>query len=224
MTQALQRGFMDNDVTPPIVFMNAQHAVKWSQECAALPDVGSQLTKWQKMACRELTRAEVRDIAQTISTEIHAIQPWAGEALLAVYVGHNEERDIWLGSGIGGQLSVTEEGVPKGRHKLNRLGYTVIKSERAMRLYGDRYWYKRMAHDIGIHVDTFRKGMTWMTLMGLARDILVQWVERGLRALTVRLQELGWLAGAEDRAEPIPDQSLSWLDQEIIKNLRECGE
>ena len=177
-----------------LLFSSAPDAIKWSQECCLMPDLGSQMSKWQKPSGSTMSRDEVRDIAQTISCIVSDIKPWIGDALKAVYAGHDALRDCELGAEIGKRLQRLDCGKGKRAEQLYRLGFSVVKAERKKRLYGDRYWYKRMASDIGIHVDTFRKDGNWIELLALAQETLNQWLDNGERRVETELNELGWMA------------------------------
>ena len=159
-----------------------------------MPDLGSQMSKWQKPSGSTMSRDEVRDIAQTISCIVSDIKPWIGDALCAVYAGHDAVRDCELGAEIGRRLKLTERGQGKRAEQLYRLGFSVVKAERKKRLYGDRYWYKRMASDVGIHVDTFRKDGNWIELLALAQETLGQWLDNGERVEELKLQDLNLMA------------------------------
>jgi len=178
-----------------IVFASVTDAVTWAEEWTRRPDCGSQIGRlMRKYGTGDLTRQEVIDIAQTISVITAQCEPPTGVAMKCVYGGYDMDRDIALGETIGAHLAEREPGRRKPREKLNKLGHVTIKAERAWELYGDRYPYARMAHDIGVSRQQFRKGIHWPELLHQARELLRAWLDRAIRQIGQALRDRGWLA------------------------------
>ena len=104
-------------VADEILFASVKDSVRWSQEILSIPDIGSQLGKFQMKPGSGLSRNEIRDIAHTISLITADCKPYGGRAMFAVYAGHDRQRDIELGHEIGLALYRDE---PGREHPLGR--------------------------------------------------------------------------------------------------------
>jgi len=177
-----------------IMFSSVKDAVRWSQEVLSIPDIGSQLGKLMIKPGGDYTKAEVRDIGHTISLITAACKPFGGEAMFAVYAGHDTARDHYLGDGIGLTLHATAPGCDHDSAQLQKLGLATVKAHRAYELYNDKYPIKRMAYDVGVTYHQFRSRGDWPMLRAEALGILCNWMAQAEREIYQALNELQWIS------------------------------
>lgn len=177
-------------------FDSVKSAVQWAEEFASRPDLGSQIGKLLKAKGGEFSREELVDVAHTISLITADCKPYKGMAMKCIYGGYNAHRDYQLGCVIGDHLWNRRRDDPRRKEleQLHRLGRAVIKAERALEVYGDRYPLKRMAYDIGISRQQFTQSLCWPEMLGEARDMLRAWLEQAIKEIGVQLEVRGWLA------------------------------
>ena len=177
-----------------IQFASAKDAVRWAEEVASIPDIGSQLGKLlMKPGTSTLTRADARDIAQTISTITAAACPPGGYAMKCVYAGHNMARDDQIGALIGDALHRQEPGRTKPHTHLIRLGTGTVIGERTRELYGMRFPLQALAFRMGVSKDALARDDDWRILRRQAIQQLRDWLLQASRQITLELQELEWL-------------------------------
>jgi len=181
-------------VADEILFASVKDSVRWSQEILSIPDIGSQLGKFQMKPGSGLSRNEIRDIAHTISLITADCKPFGGRAMFAVYAGHDRQRDIELGKEIGLALYRDEPGREHPLGRLALLGHAIIKAHRARELYGDEYPLKRMAYDVGIPYHTFRRRGDWPILRAEAIGVLSSWMSQAENRIYPELELRGWVA------------------------------
>lgn len=177
-----------------IQFASAKDAVRWAEEVALIPDLGSQLEKFlKKPGTSELTRAEARDIAQTISIITATCRPPTGFAMKCVYAGHDNRRDAEVGEQIGQSLHRQDPGgtIPLGY--LVRLGIGTVRGERVRQLYGTRYPLHKLAEDVGLSKDLLARDDDWRIVRKQSIRQLRLWLEQASHQIEDELKILGWM-------------------------------
>jgi len=173
-------------------FADTIHAIQWAEEMATRSNLQSQIGGI--MAVTTGGGNDTLDIALTICARVAACQPvQAGVALKCIYGGRDKARDIYLGEQIGQRLHQTNHGKGKTATQCHALGVSIIKAERALTLFGDKYPLARMARDIGISRKNFTKGIAWIAMRYEGREVLRAWADQGEREMSEWLERMCWL-------------------------------
>lgn len=179
-----------------IIFASVKDAVRWAEEVATIPSVGSVLGNLTSsgVRCGSLSHDEVLDIALTISHIAENSKPWKGMAVKSVYTIRDRNRDHDLGIAMASRLRRTEMGKIKRNPQLIDLSKVTINATRARLLYGDRFHVKRMARDVGVSRNQFVTAPGWLFLRQAAIDLLQSWIDQGESEIYLKLNEIGWTA------------------------------
>ena len=187
----------DHSMTGEITFASVKDAVRWAEEMATIPKVGSvlgNLVVSSGISCGKLSHEEALDIALTITNITANSKPWKGMAVKSVYTIRDHDRDHDLGIAMASRLRSTEMGRLKRNPQLIDLGKVTIKAMRAKLLYGERFPVKRMAHDVGVSRNQFISAPGWQFLRSQAHDLLESWVNQGSNEIFIELNIRGWMA------------------------------
>ena len=177
------------------MFASVKDAVRWSEEVATFPDIGSCLGNLLRgPSSGKMSRQDMIDIALTVTHITASCKPWAGKAMRAVYAGHDRENDLTLANVISFMLVQLPESSDKTNTQMDALGQATVKAKRAMELYGDRYPLKRMAHDCGVSRENFTRSKGWSRLRQSANEQLLGWIGRGTNEIGAELASRGWMA------------------------------
>jgi hypothetical protein len=183
---------------PEVMFPKVSDAVRWAEEVSQLTDIGSMWDGLFKVSGGRLSRAEMIDVARTISAIVTASKPFKGMALKSVFSGPDPVRDDVLALVMAGHLYpylAEAPGTMAEKHRqLYALSMATLKSVRSLEVYGHRYPVGRMAKDIGISREAMYKSRTWINLRLKARDQVALWVSQGEAEVASKLGELGWMA------------------------------
>ena len=177
-------------------FIDAGQAIKWAEEYASRPDVGSQIGKMM----RGLGGGgePVFDVALSISAMVAECKPKAASvAAKAIYGAPDSERDgqvAWL---LGEQIRRLECASRRPVEQMQALALATLKAERASMIYGDRYPDRRMAFDCGVSHTAFRKNFEWLDMRREAVETLRLWLDQVHRQVEDYLTERGWMARDE---------------------------
>lgn len=176
-----------------IMFASVKDAVRWSEEMATVPDIGSCLGNLLRgPSSGKMSRSEMIDVALTVTHITANCKPWAGRAMRAVYAGHDRANDMELANVISYMLVQMPEAADKGSIQMTALGLATVKAMRAMELYGDRYPFKRMAYDCGVSRETFTRSKGWPRLRQSANDQLLAWIGQANNEIGAALSLRGW--------------------------------
>ena len=170
-----------------IMFSSVKDAVRWSQETALLPDLQSSMRLLTSTGGSTINRHEAVDIAQTITNITAASKPYKGLILKAIY-SNNREEDRTIGLIIASKINTDTE-----ISKLVALCEGVVKNKRQEELFNNHYSYKKIAKDIGITREHFRKSDKWRDLHNQAKDRLSEYIEAGSRDVYQILNNMGWI-------------------------------
>lgn len=180
-------------MTDSISFASVEDAVRWSEEVATMPDIKSCLGNLlRRSQGGTLSKADIIDIAQTVSLITASSKPFKGLMLKSIY-GGRAENDRVLAIMLASKMRSMDCAKHKNHFQLVLLGHTVIKSVRAMELYGDRYPVRRMAQEVGVSRETFRRSKAWPQLTLEATSIIMGLLEQGISEVYTDLNELGWI-------------------------------
>lgn len=181
---------------PDIQFSTVKDAVRWSEEMATIPGVKSAIGDpvSSGLSGGKLTHQEALDIALTVSALTAACRPWKGLTAKAVWGCRDKSRDQVLGIAIASRLSQTHWGKRKEHIQLVSLGIVTVKASRALRLYGDRFHVKRMAHDIGISRNQFATSIGWVALRHDSVEQINGWLEQAENEIGQELAARGWMS------------------------------
>lgn len=178
-----------------IQFASVKDAVRWSEEVATIPDIGSMLGNYiGRVSCGRLSKMEIIDIAMTISLITASCKPYKGMCMKAVYAGHDRERDHILALALAARLLTCECREPKTNQQLVALGESTIRAKRSIELYGKRYPMTRMAKDVGVSRDDLCKLVDWIRLRSMASEQVAGWMEAATNEISVELRARDLLA------------------------------
>lgn len=181
---------------PEIVFTSVKDAIRWSEETAIMPDLGSSMKLLTSSGGggSNLTGNEAVDIAQTVTLITANCKPFKGMAAKAVYSPCStkaDDRD--LGIAIAANLLSIEEAGDKSTRQLIALGIGAIETMRSKELYDRRYPIKKVAHSVGVTRETFCKGKAWLKLRAEAKQRLELWVMMAEKEIFSELNRIGWM-------------------------------
>lgn len=176
-------------------FIDAGQAIKWAEEYASRPDVGSQIGKMMRVAGGG---EPVFDIALSISAMVAECKPKAAAvATKAIYGAPDMERDAQVGWLLGEHVRRLECASKRPVEQIHALGLATLKAERASMIYGDRYPDRRMAYDCGVSHTAFRKNLEWLDMRREAVETLRLWLDQVHRQVEDYLTDRGWMTRDE---------------------------
>lgn len=179
----------------PIIFANVPYAVRWSEEVATLPDMGSCLGNLiSGPSSGRMSRQEMIDIALTVSAMTASCKPYKGLAMLAVYGKTDEARDHALAIALSTAVMRNEYGRTKTHKKIITLAVCTIHATRSRKLYSKRYPHSRMAAEIGISRKNFTCSKAWPILLAAAMTQMESWMDQANNEIGQQMSELGWIA------------------------------
>ena len=172
-------------------FGDAAKAIRWAEEYASRPDLGSQIGKLMK---RSGSGDLVWDIAISISSHLACLEPSVvGQAAKVVYGVPDRPRDEFVANEIAAILKKSEAGKGKAYEKLRNLAIATIWAERRKILHGRRFPAKRMAKLVGVSRHQFITSIGWLELRVDALAIFRQWLKSADQQMTDYLSERGLL-------------------------------
>lgn len=178
-----------------IMFASVKDAVRWSEEVSTLVDIGSCLGDLlRKPSNGTLSRSDMIDIARTISLITASCKPYKGQAMRAIYVGHDQMRDKGLALAITSIITGCDSAAGCSHNQLFALGLATIKAVRARELYGHRFPLKRMAYDIGVSREHFSRSNKWRALRDAAELVVLTWLSEAVNEIWLELNDRGWVA------------------------------
>ena len=181
---------------PEMMFRDAGQAIKWSEEVASRPGLGSQIGKLLTVPGGG---EPVYDIALSISARVAECKPRVAAVVAkAIYGPPRPEFDQQIGWLIGEHIRAKVE-CARSRHpdQMHRLGTAMLKAERAQTIYGDRYPLRRMAHDIKVSHTSFRTGLDWLDMRREGAEVIRLWLDMVHRQIEDYLESQHWLMGDE---------------------------
>lgn len=178
------------------LFIDAGHAIKWAEETASRPDVGSHLGR---LIGGPRGGEPVFDVALSISARVAACDPrHTALTAKAIYGAPRPEMDMEVGRIVGGALRACAAARDKSDAQLCALGTATLKAERAWMVYKDRYPLRRMAHDCGVNHSNFIRGMAWVELRSESTATIRLWIDAVHREIGLWLTDMGWMDSAPD--------------------------
>lgn len=172
-------------------FLDAGQAIRWAEEYASRPDVGSQIGKLMRGPGGG---EPVFDVALSISARLAECKPRAASvAAKAIYGAPDPERDAQVGWLLGEHVRRIEAAATRRPEQIHALGRATLQAERAQMIFQDRYPYRRMAHDCGVSHTTFLRSLDWLEMRREATETLRLWLDQVHREMEAYLAERGWL-------------------------------
>jgi len=171
-------------------FLDAGQAIRFAEEYATRPDIGSQIGKLMRGlgGSGEI----IFDVALSISARVAACEPAEAAAVTkAIYGAPDPERDIQVGWLIGERVRVLPSAEGRLAEQMHALGTATLKAHRAKVIYNDTYPLRRMAYDCGVTDAAFRKSFAWVAMRNDTVDLLTRWLK------SVEYQIEGYLIEAD---------------------------